>query len=311
MKDEKELEIIDTHAHLDLEDFDKDRDEVIHRLCEGKFPEIRGKEPELGSFRFHVAALILPGITAESSLKAASLAEENNLFHPGAGIHPNYLLEMKENDWETVKQLAQKPATAAIGETGLDLHWDASPLELQIEYLFRHFLLAKRLRLPVIIHCRDAENEMMDAVRAFRNWETGGRLPEKPGFHPLAEPEAREVVSAPPMNGVIHSYSGGPETAGELIRLGFYLGFTGSVTYTGRKFSPIGEAAKVVPDDRILLETDSPFLIPHPFRGKLDRNEPIMSVWTARRLAELRETNVSEILRLTAQNARRLFRITP
>lgn len=309
MSEEKEYQIIDTHAHLDLEDFDADRDELFVRSRDGIFPKIKGTPIEPGPVKLKVAAMVLPGITADSSQKAANLAQKYPFLFPGAGVHPNHLLEMKEGDWERTVTLAEDDRTAAIGETGLDLYWHDSPIELQYEYLLRHSLLAKRLGKPIIIHCRDAEKELMHYVTVFRRWEAGETAAEEPGFRPLTEPGAEKLLDLPSMKGVIHSYSNGPETASELLALGFYLGFTGSVTFTGRKFARIWESAKIVPNDRILLETDSPFLTPHPFRGKLERNEPLMSAWTARRLAELRGSDVGEIITQTAANARRLFSI--
>ena len=300
------LEIIDTHAHLDMRDFDSDRDELLARSRIGEFPVIKGKTIETGQTRFEVKGMILPGITAASSRRVADLAAQIPEFYPGAGIHPNHLSEIEPGDWETVRRLAARPETVAIGETGLDLYWHAAPIELQLNYLLRHSLLAKEKGLPIIIHCRDAEEDLMRYVELFRRWEEAKPVPCLAGFEPLFEPESAELLSLPPMRGVIHSYSGGPDTAQKLVNSGFYLGFTGSVTF-GKKFAPIAEAAKVVPAERILLETDSPFLVPHPFRGKLERNEPLMSAWTARHLAELRGVSIAELTSQTAANARRLF----
>lgn len=302
----KSLEIIDTHAHLDMEDFESDLEDILSRTRAGEFPLIKGKKIESGQVKFTVKAMILPGITATSSLRAANLAERFPEFHAGAGIHPNHLLDINQGDWDTIRKLAERPETVAIGETGLDLYWKSSPVELQINYLLRHSLLAKEMRLPIIIHCREAEEVLMNYITLFRRWETGEPIPRSAGFEPLFDPQSAGLLDLPPMKGVIHSYSGGPETALKLIDLGFYLGFTGSVTF-GKKFAAIADAAKVIPADRILLETDSPFLVPHPFRGKLERNEPLMSAWTARHLAELRRVSVEEMISQTSKNARRLF----
>ena len=300
------IELIDTHAHLDMEDFDADREELLTRSRTGIFPSVKGRTIDSGPVQFRIKAMILPGITASSSQRVADLAARVPVFYPGVGIHPNHLHEIAPSDWERIRHLAARPETVAIGETGLDLYWKTSPIELQLNYLLRHSLLAKETGLPIIIHCRDAEEALMKYITLFRRWEAGESIPRVSGFEPLFDPEAADLLNLPPMKGVVHSYSGGSETALELIEQGFYLGFTGSVTF-GKKFAPIAEAAKVIPADRILLETDSPFLVPHPFRGKLERNEPLMSVWTARRLAELREVSVAEIASQTAENARRLF----
>lgn len=308
MTERTTIGLIDTHAHLDLEDFDEDRETLLDRSQLGIFPSVKGKKIDSGPIQFIVKAMILPGITASSSQRVADLAARYPLFYPGAGIHPNHIHEMAAGDWEIIRSLAFRPETVAIGETGLDLYWKSSPIELQLNFLLRHSLLAKKTGLPIIIHCREAEETLMRYVTIFRQWEAGDSIPRIPGFEPLFEPESGDILNLPAMNGLVHSYSGGPETALKLIEHGFYLGFTGSVTF-GKKFAPISEAAKVVPADRILLETDSPFLVPHPFRGKLDRNEPLMSAWTARRLAELRGVRVAEIASLTAENARRLFNL--
>lgn len=306
MIEDASLRIIDTHAHLDMDDFDKDREDLLARTRNGVFPPVKGKRIEPGPVQISVKAMILPGITARSSHRVADFSKRFSELYPGAGIHPNHLLEMERDDWETIRRLASSPKTVAIGETGLDLYWKTTPIELQMDYLVRHSLLAKEYGLPIIIHCRDAEKELMQYVDLFRRWEKGKSIPSLRGFEVLFEKKSEEIQHHLPMKGVVHSYSGGPETALELIERGFYLGFTGSVTF-GKKFAPIGEAAQVIPADRILLETDSPFLVPHPFRGKLDRNEPLMSVWTARRLAELRGVSVSEIVAKTSENACRLF----
>ena len=302
------IDLIDTHAHLDLEEFDEDRERLLDRSRFGIFPSIKGKTIDSGPIQFSVKAMILPGITASSSQRVAGLAARYPGFYPGAGIHPNHIHEMAVSDWEIIHGLALRPETVAIGETGLDLYWKSSPIELQLNFLIRHSLLAKKTGLPIIIHCREAEEALMRYVTIFRKWEAGDSIQRVPGFEPLFEPESTDLLNLPAMNGLVHSYSGGPATALKLIEHGFYLGFTGSVTF-GKKFASISEAAKVVPADRILLETDSPFLVPHPFRGKLERNEPLMSAWTARRLAELRNVSVAEIASLTAKNACRLFNL--
>lgn len=294
--------LFDTHAHLDLDDFEADRLELITRSRQGIFPKIpsaRESEKEKKGERkieiqpgiFSLQAIVCPGITAESSRGIVELSRSlagdfPGFFHPGVGIHPNHAVEAGPGDWNLIEELSARPEVAAIGETGLDRHWNRSPIELQTEFLLRHFDLARRRNLPVIIHCREAENDLLPILRHWR---------------------ANERGDLPPLRGVVHSFSGGPEMARELIDLDFYLGFAGGVTWTGRKFAPIGEAAKIVPADRFLLETDSPFLVPHPFRGKLERNEPLMTAFIARKLAEVRQTTTGQIVRQTAENARCLF----
>ncbi|MBR2584959.1 MAG: TatD family hydrolase [Thermoguttaceae bacterium] len=277
------LELFDTHAHFDLDDFDTDRDLLIERCRDGLFP------PDVLDFleKHHtpvpearVVAAIDPGVSPQRSRLAVSLARRCPWIRAAAAIHPNYTAETTEEDFRQIELLGELKEVVAIGETGLDRHWDASPIETQIHWFSRHIELACRIHKPLIIHCREAIDDLLTVLR------------QKAGY---------------PLTGTIHSFSEGPKEAEELLEMGFHLGFTGSVTYTQKKFAPLWEAAKRVPDQRLLIETDSPFLVPHPLRGKLQRNEPLMTLYVARRLAELRDTTVEHIVTVTAQNARRLF----
>jgi len=170
-----------------------------------------------------------------------------------------------------------------VGETGLDRHWDFTPFELQRDWFDRHLRLAQARDLPVIVHCREADADLM--------------------------PVLREAHQRRPLRGVLHSFSGDQALADECLGLGLYVSFAGAVTYTNKKFEPLREVARRVPADRILIETDSPYLVPHPLRGKQSRNEPSWLVHTARRLAELRGQALAEFVGRTAENARRLFGI--
>lgn len=284
---EQTLELIDTHVHFDIGDFDADRDALAKRSCSGEFPPIVDKMARFSDIR--LVAAVNPGITATSSRRAVELTHKYSFLYAAAAIHPNYTAEAQENDWKTIESLVNEPKVVAVGETGLDRYWDNSPFETQKRWFLRHIELAKRYDLPIIIHCREAIGDVLSILRQVREQERAGQ------------------AVGEPLRGTIHSFSEGPEGARELVSMGFYLGFTGSVTYTQKKFAPLWEAARSVPSNRFLLETDSPFLIPHPFRGKIERNEPLMSTFVARRLAELRSTTVGEILRQSAANARRLF----
>ena len=277
------LELFDTHAHFDLEDFDSDRDFLIERCSGGLFPrevldfleKHHAPVPDA-----HVTAAIDPGVSVERSRLAVSLARRCPWIRAAAAIHPNHTADTTEEDFRQIEILGELKETVAIGETGLDRHWDASPIETQIYWFSRHIELARRIHKPLIIHCREAIGDLLTVLRQKAEY---------------------------PLTGTIHSFSEGPQEAEELLAMGFHLGFTGSVTYTQKKFAPLWEAAKRVPDERLLIETDSPFLVPHPLRGKLQRNEPLMTLYVARRLAELRDTTVDHIVTVTAQNARRLF----
>jgi len=229
-----------------------------------------------------VEAVVCVGITAEVSLAALRLAEHPSLL-AAVGIHPNSTAEAAPDDWQRIVAMADRPGVVALGETGLDRYWDHSPLPLQQDYFDRHLRLAQQRGLPVVIHCRDARAELM--------------------------PMLREAAGRGPLRGVLHAFSGDTEMAAECVALGLHLGFAGNVTYTNKKFAALREAAKSVPADRLLLETDSPYLVPQVFRGKQKRNEPANVAHTAQFLAQLRGVPVEELARQTTANAKRLFRL--
>lgn len=276
---------IDTHTHLDLADFDPGHDELMERTGRGQFPELvqNGGDEEVKSVGIRPIALINPSISLESSQRVVELARRWEIIRPAIGIHPNYSAQAAPDDWDRIELLANDASIVAIGETGLDLFWDYSPLPIQKEFLWKHIELARRLSLPLSIHCRDA-------------WEE---------LHPILKEIAGQVT------GVIHSFSGDRKTAEQCIEWGFYIGFSGAVTYTGKKFAALWETASAIPLNRIVLETDSPFLTPHPFRGKLQRNEPMMTAFTAKRIAQLRDVPISEIFETTTANALELFKRIP
>ena len=169
----------------------------------------------------------------------------------------------------------------AVGETGLDRHWDFTPIQLQREYFDRHLRLAQEHDLPLVIHCREAEADLL--------------------------PILREAAAQKPLTGVLHAFSGEPSLADACLELGLHLGFAGAVTYKNKKFTSLRTVAARVPDDRLLIETDSPYLVPHPLRGKEKRNEPAHVVHTAQCLADLRGQSLEELTAATSANARRLF----
>ncbi len=255
---------IDTHAHLDVEEFDADRMDCLMRARQAG-----------------VAALICPAITAASSLAVLDLAEANEDVYAAVGIQPNYCGETTAGDWERVEKMAEHPRTVAVGETGLDRHWDFTPFDVQQDYFDRHLHLAARRQLPVILHCREAAADLL--------------------------PMLREAASRATLRGVLHSFSEDAEFAAECLALGLYVSFAGAVTYSNRKFQSLREAAKGIPEDRILIETDSPYLVPQPLRGKQKRNEPANIVLTAQALANLRGVALEEFAVQTTANAKRLF----
>jgi len=256
----------DTHAHLDLEPFDTDREVVIARAR-----------------RADVETVLCVGISLDSSLAALRLAETFAGVRAAVGIHPNYAAEAASDDWDRVAALADHPRVLAWGETGLDRYQDFTPFDVQQDYFDRHLRLSQQRDLPVLIHCRDAEADLMAMLReAFRRG---------------------------PLRGVLHGFSGDAATAAECVEHGLYVSFAGQVTYRNRKFRPLRELAATIPHEQILIETDSPYLVPHPLRGKQQRNEPAWIVHTAACLAELRGVEPARFAAQTTANARRLFRL--
>jgi TatD DNase family protein len=272
------IPIFDTHAHLDLEAFSNDLDAVIQRLESGTLPVV---PVEPLNQPIEITGVLLPGIDAQSSFRCVKLTERLPIFYAAAAIHPNYAVNATDNDWKIITELAHCDSVVAIGETGLDRYWDYTPIEQQINSLLKHIDLAVQTAKPIQIHCRDAWDDML--------------------------PILRQAVKEKGLTGIIHAFSGEPEQAAECVELGFYLSFAGSVTYRNTKFSPLWESAKIVPADQLLIETDSPYMTPHPFRGKLKRNEPTLAVMTALRLAELRNTTLEQIAETTTQNARQIL----
>ena len=256
---------LDTHAHLDQQDFDGDRDAVIARAREAG-----------------VEAIVCPAVSALSAEAVVRLAEEHELL-AAVGIHPNHTAEAKPDDWDRIVELADHPRVVAIGETGLDRYLDYSPLKLQQEYFDRHLQLARSRGLPVIIHYRDAQEEMLPMLRA--------------------------AAADGPIAGVLHAFSGTADFAAECLSLGLHVGFAGNVTYSNRKNDYLRDVARGIPEDRLLIETDSPYLVPQAFRGREKRNEPAYVIRTATFLAELRGVPVEQLAAATTANARRLFRL--
>ena len=195
------------------------------------------------------------------------------------GIQPNYAAEAKADDWVIVEQLAQEAEVVAIGETGLDRYWDFAPIDLQVDYFRRHLELSQRLGKPFVVHCRDAESDVVA--------------------------ELRRAAADGPLNGIMHSFCGNAETAQSCLQLGLHLSFAGMLTY--KKNDGLRTLAATVPFDRLLVETDSPYLTPVPLRGKMKRNEPANVRHTAQCLAETRGVPFEEIAAVTTANAARIF----
>ncbi|MBN2023796.1 MAG: TatD family hydrolase [Pirellulales bacterium] len=256
--------LIDTHAHLDDERFEPDRDEVLARARAAG-----------------VVGVVAPAVSLASSRRAVALAQRHSGVHAAVGIQPNACAEAAPGDWDGVVALVGQPRVVALGETGLDRHWDYTPFDVQQDFFDRHLRLAQSQDLPVVIHSRDCDEDTLDMLRQAR--------------------------SRGPLAGVIHSFSGSSDMADECFAMGLYVSFSGSVTYTNRKFESLRRVAAAAPADRFLVETDSPYLVPQPLRGRADRNEPAHLVHTLAALAALRGCAPDDLARQTTANAVALF----
>jgi len=254
--------LIDTHAHLDQEEFDPDRADVIARAGAAG-----------------VDAIVAVGVTAESSAAAVKLAADNPRVYAAVGIQPNYCGQAKPGDWEQILESAKAPKVVAIGETGLDRYWDYSPFGVQQDYFDRHLRVSQECGLPFIVHTRESDADVLAMLE--------------------------DAHRRGPLSGVMHSFTSSSQAAARCLELGLYISFAGMVTF--KKSEDLRAVAATIPEDRILIETDSPYLSPHPLRGK--RNEPANVVHTARMLAEVRGISFEQFAQQTTANAKRLFRI--
>ncbi len=254
--------LIDTHAHLDEQSFHLDLEAVLQNAREAQ-----------------VESILSIGITAETSQAAVELAKRYPQIHAVAGIQPNYVAEMKPNDFALIEELAALDCVVGIGETGLDRYWDHAPIDLQREFFIKHIELSQRTEKPFIVHCRDAEADVVGVLK--------------------------ECAGDEQLNGVMHSFCGDSATAETCLELGLHISFAGMVTF--KKNEELREVAKMVPLNRILVETDSPYLSPVPLRGK--RNEPANVVHTARCLADLHGLTLDEFAIASTANAKTLFSI--
>jgi len=256
------VRLIDSHCHLDSPEFDADRDAVIERAFEA------GVE--------HMVA-IGTGSGPPDLEAGVRLAEKYPAFYATVGVHPHDAAKATPADLERLAGLLQHPKVIAVGEIGLDYHYDFSPREVQQKVFIEQMAIAAAAKKPIVIHTREAWDDTLALIEQY--WKPHG-LP-----------------------GIMHCFSGGPAEAERALELGFYLSFGGILTFP--KALDVQAAAKRAPRDRILIETDAPYLAPVPRRGK--RNEPALMVHTARKLAELRGEACEEICRTTTENFRRLL----
>lgn len=253
--------LIDTHAHLDDEKFRADLPEVLDRAAAAG-----------------VCTVIIIATTGLDSRACVALAERFPALGATVGLQPNNLAQLPPTDWEDVVRLVEKPGVVAVGETGLDRHWDYTPFPQQEDYFARHLELARRHELPVVIHCREAEADVVRMLRA--DYEKHG-----------------------PVRAVMHSFTGDAATAAACLAMGLSISFAGMVTY--KNAQNLRDVAKTVPLERLLVETDSPYLAPVPMRGK--RNEPAYVVHTAACLAGVLGVPLAVLAEHCTENARTLF----
>jgi TatD DNase family protein len=225
-----------------------------------------------------VANIIAVGTSAPTSETCVRLAEEFPGVSAAVGMQPNYVAESQPGDWERVLALVGRPGVVAIGETGLDRYWDFTPFEMQQDYFDRHIRLSQQCGLPFVVHMRDCDEDILVMLRQARR--------------------------RGPLAGVMHSFTGSRAMMEECVAMGLYISFAGMVTF--KKSSELREIAAAVPDERILIETDSPYLSPEPVR-RIKRNEPAHVCHTAACLAQVRGTTLEDFAALTTANARRLF----
>ena len=259
-----DIKVIDTHCHLDMGAYQKD-----------DFPQILAKAQQNG-----VSKIITIGTNLESSIAAIKLAQTHDNIFATIGVHPHDVDNMSQDTYNALEELAQAHPVEVVGygEIGLDYAKLHTPMELQKEHFAKQLELAKKLGLPVSIHCRDAQEDTVEILREI------GPLPQ---------------------GGVIHCFSGNWEFAQAVLELGFYISIPGIITFKNAK--ELQEICQLIPLDRLLLETDGPFLAPMPYRGK--RNEPAYILYTLEKVANLREISIIEVALQTTQNAQTLFHI--
>ena len=267
--------LVDTHCHLYFESFDEDLQQVLARsVDEG------------------VGRILSPGIDLKTSREAVNLAEAYPQVYAAIGVHPNDSLSWTEGTIDELRLLADHPKVVAIGEIGLDYYRDRAPKDLQQKVFREQLLLAAETALPVVIHTRNSSkgslDAMEDALAILANWQT-----DLAASSPL-------LYERP---GVLHSFSGDEEIARRAIHLNFQIGITGPVTF--KNAPDLQRLVGLLPLDHLLIETDAPFLTPHPHRGK--RNEPSFVRLVAEKIAQIHNLPLDVVADITTNNAGRLF----
>lgn len=255
------MELFDTHAHLNAEQFEEDVAGVITR-AEAQF----------------VKHILVIGTTLADSERAVEIATEFPQVYAAVGIQPNYVSEADPGDFAKIEQLARHDEVIAIGETGLDRYWDRAPFSLQQDYFHRHIELSLELDKPFVVHMRECGADILDSLRRFDNIEK--------------------------FRGIMHSFTGDEDLARACLDCGLHISFAGMLTY--KKSDELRKVAASIPINKLLVETDSPYLSPHPKRAQRP-NEPALVIHTAECLAEQQGLTLEEMAAATTANAKKLF----
>ncbi len=287
---------VDSHCHIDGAEYDADREDVISRARDagvGTMLNVGTGDPHSGAFE-----------------RAVELAEEHKDIYAAVGVHPHDAKLFDDRAEERLVDLVkQSQRVIAWGEIGLDYHYDHSPRDVQREVFRKQLRLAGSLNLPVIIHSREADDDTIAILREEMSGGTGGRGPQRGSPAGVLDSpvnhaqDARATTRLNERGGVLHCFGGSLEMAWSAIELGFFISFAGNLTF--KKAEDLRGIARQLPIDRLLVETDCPYLTPVPFRGK--RNEPARVVETARCLAELHCRELEEAGRVTRENFAKLF----
>lgn len=257
----RKIMLFDTHAHINAEQFNEDIREVITRAQD------QG-----------VSRMVVVGFDRPTIKRAMELTEEYDFIYACVGWHPVDAIDMTDEDLEWIEKLAAHPKVVAIGEMGLDYHWDKSPKAIQQEVFRKQIKLAKKVKLPIVIHNRDATADIVEILKKEEAGEVGG---------------------------IMHCFSGSVEVARECVDMNFLISLGGPVTFKNAKKPK--EVAAEIPLDKLLIETDCPYLTPHPFRGK--RNEPAYVKLVAEQIAEIKGLTFEDVAEATTENAKRVFGI--
>jgi TatD DNase family protein len=253
--------LIDSHSHLEMPDFRKDLETVIQRAKESG-----------------VEYIFTVGTEKKDWMRALEIAHSNPSVYAILGVHPHNAKEIDEETYPTLRKLCRDEKVRAYGEIGLDFYRNLSPRDVQLKRFREQIVLAKELRLPIVVHDREAHEETLEVLKSERAEECGG---------------------------IIHCFSGDYEMAKECIEMGFYISIPGTITF--KNAEGFQEIIKHLPLESLLIETDAPFLAPFPFRGK--RNEPSYIRYTAQKVAEIKKVSFEKVADVTTENAFRVYRL--